>query len=182
MGGNEEINVDVRNVAATNRDLAGLVREQKFREDLYYRLNVIPLTIPPLRQRREDVEVLARHMLERHKASIDQAALAALVRYQWPGNVRELENVLERAVAIAGDNIIRSGDLLLDGSALAPELPGSGSLKHQVAQLERTLLVNALSRCGSSRRAGKLLGLSHTSILNKIRKHGLESYLASRKE
>lgn len=178
VGGNEEIQVDVRIIAATNKNLAHLVREQKFREDLYYRLNVIPLTIPPLRQRREDIPVLAEHFLKRVGAKITPGALSALGAHFWPGNVRELENVLERAVTIAGDGLIRQEHLLLEDSPL----PAQGSLKAQVAELERKLVAEALGKHGSTRRAGEALGLSHTSVLNKVRRYGLETFLSERKD
>lgn len=179
VGGNEEIQVNVRIIAATNKDLARLVREQKFREDLYYRLNVIPLTLPPLRQRSEDIELLARHLLEREGARITPGAMAVLRRYPWPGNVRELENVLERAMAIAGKEAIGPEDLLLERETKEFDL-GGGTLKEQVARLEKRLVAEALARYGSTRRAGQALGLSHTSIINKVRCHHLESLLSKR--
>jgi len=114
VGGNEEIKVNVRIIAATNKELGQLVKEQKFREDLYYRLNVIPLTLPPLRQRQEDIEILAQHLLSRQKARITPEAMAIITGHHWPGNVRELENVLERAMAISGSLPIRREHLLLD--------------------------------------------------------------------
>lgn len=178
VGGNEEIQVDVRIIAATNNDLARLVREQKFREDLYYRLNVIPLTIPPLRRRREDIPLLVEHLLARGRAGIDPGAMAALGRHPWPGNVRELENVLERAQTFAAGKIIRLEHLLLEEE----EPGGAGTLKEQVGHLEQRLVGEALKKHGSARRAGEALGLSHTAVLNKVRRYGLETFLANRKE
>lgn len=178
VGSNEEIQVDVRIVAATNKDLAKLVAEQKFREDLYYRLNVIPLVIPPLRQRREDIPVLVEHMLKRGKGSITPEAMAALVQRSWPGNVRELENVIERAQTIAAGQVIKKEHLLLEEGLNS----GGGALKEQVADLERRLVKDALLRYGSARRAAKALGLSHTSVLNKAKRYELETYISARKD
>src|SRR5581483_3280415 len=107
VGGLEELTADIRVIAATNQDLARLVAEGRFREDLYYRINVIPIALPPLRDRREDIPLLAEHFLEKFTAQMDkplsgisQAAMELLVDYDWPGNIRELENVIERAVAL----------------------------------------------------------------------------------
>lgn len=180
VGGNEEIQVNVRIIAATNKDLVQLVQEHKFREDLYYRLNVIPLTLPPLRQRSEDIELLVRHLLEREQAGITSDALLILSRHNWPGNVRELENVLERAMAMAGEDVIRPEHLLL-GEAPVPAL-GQGTLKKQVEELEKRIVAEALVKHGSTRRAGQALGLSHTSIINKAKRHRLETNVSKRKE
>jgi len=180
VGGNEEIQVDVRIVAATNKDLVQLVREQKFREDLYYRLNVIPLTLPPLRQRREDIQPLIQASLSRHGAEITPDALAVLQSHSWPGNVRELENVLERAAAIAGAFPIQPQHLLLEQER-AVNTDG-GTLKEQVAKLEKQIVTEALVKHKSARRAGQALGLSHTSILNKVKRYHLEYYLSNRKD
>lgn len=179
VGGNEEIQVDVRIIAATNKNLGQLVRERKFREDLFYRLNVIPLTIPPLRQRREDIAVLVEHLLARGRNGIAPEAMSVLSRHQWPGNVRELENVLERAMTIAGSQLIQREHLLLDEGSMAA---AGGSLKVQVAELERKLVADALRKYRSARRAGEALGLSHTSVLNKVKRYHLETFLAERKD
>ena len=176
VGGNEEIKVNVRIIAASNKELGQLVKEQKLREDLYYRLNVIPLTLPPLRQHREDIEVLAEHLLARQQARITPEAMAVLTQHQWPGNVRELENVLERAIAIAGHQSIKSEHLLL--SQQGPDSLGTGTLKEQVAELEKRIVADALRKYGSTRKAGQALGLSHTSIVNKAKRFKLETYLS----
>lgn len=181
VGGNEEIKVNVRIIAATNKNLGQLVRDHKFREDLYYRLNVIPLTIPPLRQRKEDVDVLVRHLLEREEAEISDPALAVLNRHNWPGNVRELENVLERAMAIAGRGAICPEHLMLEEDQGTLEFHGQGTLKEQVAELEKKIVAEALEKHGSTRRAGQALGLSHTSIVNKVKRYGLETIPSVRK-
>jgi transcriptional regulator of aroF, aroG, tyrA and aromatic amino acid transport len=182
VGSTEEIRVNVRIVAATNKDLRTLVQEQKFREDLYYRLNVIPLQLPPLRQRREDIPILARHILARSGAKLSKDALAILMNNPWRGNVRELENVLERAVAIAGGGgTIGKGHLLLEPGNDS-EVILRGTLKERVGQIEKSLVETALARFGSSRRAGQALGLSHTSILNKVKKYGLERLVSDWQE
>lgn len=178
VGSNEEIQVDVRIVAATNKDLAKLVRQQKFREDLYYRLNVIPLQIPPLRQRREDIPALVERMLQRGKGRIAPAAMTVLTQYHWPGNVRELENVIERALTIADGQEIQIEHLMLEGG-----IPSSGdTLREKVADLEGRLVAEALRKHGSTRQAGKALGLSHTSIINKVKRYNLETIYSKRKE
>src|SRR5438093_1619046 len=129
VGGHEDIKVDVRIIAATNQDLQGLVVERKFRQDLFYRLNVFPLQIPPLRERVEDIPLIAQYLLDRHATAQKKAvkgltgeALEVLVRYRWPGNVRELENVIERALALAGPKTTMIGpDLLPPSIREAPE-------------------------------------------------------------
>jgi transcriptional regulator with GAF, ATPase, and Fis domain len=133
VGGSRPVRVDVRVIAATNRDLKAAVREGKFREDLYYRLAVVPLELPPLRERREDIPLLAQHLMGRVReqlvvdVSLSRDALAVLETHSWPGNVRELENVLVRAAimaAAAGDREVRPAHLVLDGSLAVPEKGG----------------------------------------------------------
>lgn len=179
VGGNEEIQVDVRIIAATNQNLAQLVRDQKFRQDLYYRLNVIPLTILPLRQRPKDIPALVEHFLAKGGAGIAPEALSFLTSYRWPGNVRELENALERALTISGGSLLKKEHFLLEDSN-GPLT--AGFLKEQVAEFEAKLVASALEKYGTARRAGQALGLSHTSVLNKVKRYGLERYLAKRKE
>ncbi len=136
VGGTDEIDVDVRVVAATNRPLERLVEEKRLREDLFYRLNVIPIRLPPLRERRDDIPLLADHFLEGFRkemgkgvAKISEAAMSRLLRYHWPGNVRELENVIERAVALETTPTVlpeRLPEALQRGSRLSrrPRAPG----------------------------------------------------------
>ncbi|MTI96847.1 MAG: PAS domain-containing protein [Firmicutes bacterium] len=176
VGGNEEIDVDMRIITATNQDLRALVQQQKFREDLYYRLNVIPLFIPPLAQRREDIRPLLEHFLRLHQTEISVEGVAVLEAHSWPGNVRELENVLERAVAMAAGGKIGPEHLLLEADAVPESV---GNLRAQVEALEKRVLTAALSKYRSSRRAGEALGLSHTSVLNKVKKYALERYLSN---
>jgi len=120
-------------------------------------------------------------LLARHQAALTPEAMAVLRDYHWPGNVRELENVLERAAALAGASAIEPRHLLLD-QAEAAVAAGRGTLKEQVAELERKVVAAALRKYGSTRRAGEALGLSHTSIRNKVKRYGLERYISNRKD
>jgi DNA-binding NtrC family response regulator len=179
VGGTATLKSDFRLVAATHRDLSALVREGRFREDLYFRLAVFPLTLPPLRERGEDVVLLARHFLARRgvdPARLDASAAARLCAYTWPGNVRELMNVVERAVLLG-----RGGGLDLD-AALPPPLPGplaglgalEGNLTERLEAVEKGMIADALRRCGGNQsQAAKLLGLERTTLQYKMKKHGL---------
>jgi len=193
VGGTDEVDVDVRVVAATNRPLDRLVQEGRFREDLFYRLNVIPVRVPSLRERREDVPLLANHFLERfgHEmgksvAKISAEAMDCLLRYSWPGNVRELENVIERAVALEPTPAIlpeRLPDGLRKGTPAAPgvdsddavaQLTLGFSLDRHLEALESALVRRALDQAGGDRgSASQLLGISARSLRYLIQKHGL---------
>jgi DNA-binding NtrC family response regulator len=189
VGSSKSITVDVRVVAATNQDLERAIREGRFREDLYYRLNVIPIEVPPLRQRRDDIPLLAQHFLDvmHHEKgtrvdSITDAALALLCRYDWPGNVRELENLIERVSVLRGEGEIRPEDLpaALRGhggpAGTAPTIPESGlDFREVVDRFESELIRQALEQTqGNKNRAAQLLGLNRTTLLEKIKKKGLE--------
>ncbi|MFZ5824478.1 MAG: sigma 54-interacting transcriptional regulator [Bacillota bacterium] len=186
VGGREEIPVDVRVITATNRNLRSMVSERQFRDDLYYRLNVIPVVIPPLRARREDIEVLVHHMLGqwsqrtgRPAPRLSPEAWRRVKEHPWPGNVRELENAIERALALAPGDEIGAEYLMLE-SAAAPAPGGGwaqGGLKERLAEVERQIIAEALNRTGSARRAAELLGVSHTTILNKVHRLGLSHLL-----
>jgi DNA-binding NtrC family response regulator len=187
VGGNAPLTVDVRIVAATNRDLEAMVRERAFREDLFFRLNVFPIELPPLRQRPGDVPRLAAFFLERHgvpAAHLGAAALEALERHAWPGNVRELENALERALILAGSDPIGVEHLsFARGAAAAPAAVAGGApgwvpvippegLSLEV--LERELIVQALERAaGNKSRAARLLGLTRRTLYSRMERHGL---------
>jgi two-component system response regulator HydG len=175
VGGNESISVDVRVVAATNRDLAADVREGRFREDLYYRLNVVHVEMPPLRVRGGDVQVLANHFLRKyaldnHKRIEDfsEKARAKIVSHRWPGNVRELENAIERAVVLCEGPVIEEGDLPFEGASetLGPiRVPGS-----TMAELERYAILKALEATdGSTAMAADLLEISVRTIQYRIK-------------
>jgi two-component system response regulator PilR (NtrC family) len=189
LGGTQEIEVDVRVVAATNRDVELAVRDGTFRQDLFYRLNVIRITLPPLRERKEDIPTLANHFLQKHSAleskrlSFSAEALRFIAEQDYPGNVRELENVVERAVALASEPYVVRADLLgtqnaeddapLPGDApiLAPE---GVDLDALLGHVERGLLVQALERTGGNRTsAAKLLGTSFRSLRYRLVKYGL---------
>ncbi len=184
VGGTEEVEVDVRVMAATNHSLDDLVRERRFREDLFYRLNVIPLRIPSLRERREDIPLLANHFLRRFSrdmgkpvTSIADDAMALLARYDWPGNIRELENVIERVVALETTAQVQQARLLDLLQPRAPALPavslGEGfSLDEHLLSIEGGFLRSALSQAGEDRAlAAKLLGVTRRSLRYLISKH-----------
>jgi two-component system response regulator PilR (NtrC family) len=186
VGGTEEIEIDVRIVAATNRLLEDMVRERRFREDLYYRLNVIPLRVPPLRERREDIPLLCDHFLKRFVRDMEKsivgisgAAMNLLLEYHWPGNVRELENVIERAVVLETTTKIQPERLILrlpavgDGDDKA-NLGRDFSLDAHLDGIELELLRKALERSGGGRmRAARLLGISPRSFRYRLKKHRL---------
>lgn len=184
VGGREEIAVDVRVIAATNRNLRVMVAERQFRDDLYYRLNVIPIVIPPLRERREDIGVLAEQMVEKWSQRYGVAArrLSAEARrrleeHSWSGNVRELENVIERALALAPGLEIGPEHLMLEGPPTPSPTLARGTLKQRLEEVERQILGEVLGRSGSSRRAAAVLGVSHTTVLNKAHRLGLSHLL-----
>lgn len=183
LGGTRSIEVDVRVISATNRDLQQLIADGTFREDLYYRLNVVPLTIPPLRKRPADIPLLVAHFLEKYgagKRAIAPSAMEALVRYQWPGNVRELENTIERVVILShGDTIeaadlpaeVRAGVSVCDAGSRCFILPDSGL---DLEEVELDLVRQALDRSGGSvPQAAKLLGLTTKTLEARMERYGL---------
>jgi two-component system response regulator PilR (NtrC family) len=184
VGSIEEVDVDVRVVAATNQPLDHLVRERRFREDLFYRLNVIPIHAPPLRERREDIPLLANHFVRRFRREMDKpvggisaGAMELLERYDWPGNVRELENVIERAMALETTAIIQPERLPDSLHAQRPPSPspaiGEGfSLDAHLRMVERDLLQKALEEAAYDRsRAAILLGVNNRSLRYLLQKH-----------
>jgi len=186
LGSSREVAVDVRVITATNRNLEDMVVRGAFREDLYYRLNVIPLTIPPLRERPEDISLLAEYFLQRFADKMrrpvngfSKEALERLEQYNWPGNVRELENVIERAVNLVEGSKVRPEHICLGRMAAAANPLSSiqfetyQSLKERLAEAERAILKETLRRYRSSRRVGSVLDLSHTAVLKKLRKYNL---------
>jgi DNA-binding NtrC family response regulator len=174
VGGNEEIQLDLRVISATHGDLAGLVRGGRFREDLYYRLAVIPIRLPSLRERPEDIPLLARHFLERVSASLRRSvegftdeALARLLAHRWPGNVRELENVVERAATLARGPLITPADLALD--LVAPG-PVETTARPTLDDLERRYIDQVLAETnGDKRRAAQILGVSVRTLQRRFR-------------
>ena len=183
LGGTRDLVVDVRIMAATNRDLAAEVAAGRFRADLFYRLRVIPITLPPLRERREDILPLAKHFVAhfdrefgKKVREVAHEAEELLLAYRWPGNVRELRNVIERAVLLADGEVIGARELPLEvtapvTAAAAPALPESGV---KLDEMERRLLVEALERVhGNQSQAAALLGLSRHQVRTRMKRHGL---------
>jgi two-component system response regulator HydG len=193
LGSNEVRRVDVRVVAATNRDLLAEVRGGRFREDLYYRLNVLPLRIPPLRERSEDIPLLVEHFIRqdgtrfgREVRAVSAETLEALRAYRWPGNVRELRNVIQRALVLCRDEVLRlPGPLQADASAEGAPANGAhpgGSLADQVRDLKIRLIRNALEASGGNQRvAAEQLGMHRQSLTRMIRDLGLQERPAGRK-
>jgi transcriptional regulator with PAS, ATPase and Fis domain len=178
LGGRGPIKVNVRIIATTNRDLKQLVKEGKFREDLYYRLNVIPLEIPPLRHRIRDIELLTNHfvqlsnlMNQRTVKGVSAEGLQRLQRYRWPGNVRELENVIERAVLLCPGDLITEADLdqvnVEDKKFVSDLMPGM-----TVSEAEKSLILKTLEYTQQNRtQAARLLGISIRTLRNKINEY-----------
>jgi two-component system response regulator HydG len=185
VGSNQATTVDVRVLAATNRDLGQLMQQGQFREDLYYRLNVIPLVLPPLRERREDIPALAEHFLRRfgdkqHRPlSLTANAVERLLRYPWPGNVRELENAMERTAILARNDLIGPDELpphIASGTPLgpAPVLPREQTL----AEVEKSHIFQTLERCGwNHSHAAEALGIGRTSLWRKLKEYQIEERL-----
>lgn len=189
VGGSEDISVDFRVISATNQDLREKVKAGKFREDLYYRLNVIPIEIPPLRKRKEDIPLLAGYFSEKYSREfgkdvkkISAYALELLMEYEFPGNVRELENIIERSVALETSNIILPENLVMskqeqgNGLSVAEiELPDEGiMLNETMNEVERSLIVKALDRArGSKKKAAELLHISYDSLKHRLEKFGI---------
>ena len=188
VGGTGDHHVDVRIVAATNRKLEDEIAAGRFRDDLYYRLNVIQITLPPLRERMEDVPLLIRHFIDKYAAetgnevhSISDGAMERILAYGFPGNVRELENLVERAVALCRDGLIGVESLpptLLDprkGESRSRLPAGGGNLDQMMNKFERDLLGEALERCGGvKKRAAAFLGISFRSFRYRFEKLGLD--------
>jgi DNA-binding NtrC family response regulator len=190
LGGKSPIPIDVRIIATTNADLKARIQERTFREDLYYRLNVIPIKIPPLRDRGDDIVLLINHFLKKHSQinerplpEIDKASLSLLSSYPWPGNVRELENVIARAVLVCSDSLIRPEDLHLDkvddkiltGPEKVPGEPAAPAA-NTLRDMEKTLIFDTLSKVnGNKMQASKLLGISVRTIRNKLHEYGYET-------
>jgi DNA-binding NtrC family response regulator len=182
VGGNEPIDVDVRIIAATNRDMKKAVAEGKFREDLFYRLNVIPITIPPLRERREDVPLLVENFLERLQVEtkkrldgVSAEAMSALMAHAWPGNVRELRNVLERGAVVATGPVIQLADLGLGSPADAPgpAAPRGGGLV-SLEEVEKKHVASVLAHTGGNvSQSARILGIDRVTLYNKMKRWGL---------
>ena len=191
VGGRRPVPVDIRLVAATNKNLKEEIQQNRFRQDLYFRLNVIHLHLPPLREIRGDIPLLAQHFLRKYSKemgrnveSFSQEALKTLTAYNWPGNVRELENEVRRALVLALGKEIKAEDLsanIREECLLVSETePGrkptdKQSLKDRVTILEIQMIRDAMAQTANDkRRAAKMLGLSHQGLINKLKRYGLE--------
>jgi transcriptional regulator with GAF, ATPase, and Fis domain len=193
VGGAETIKVDVRIVSATHRDLEKQIADGTFREDLYYRLNVFPIFLPPLRDRTSDIPLLAEHFLQKYAAGagkavrgLDASAVAALCAYPWPGNVRELENVIERALILARGPEITSADLEFTrrpapaaaATAGARAADGGRPLGERLHEQERAAITAAIDAAqGNIAHAARALGINRSTLYYRLRKHGLEHLL-----
>ncbi len=187
LGGAKPIKVDVRIISATNRDLMGMVKEGKFREDLFYRLNVVPIYIPPLRERKEDIPVLTAHFLEQFKrehskeVSVSPAVMEAFMRYEWKGNVRELQNVIERMVILDTDGVLDLDDLppeLLEEDKKLPAKPVGENYKNKtIWEVEREIIREALRESGwVIKEAAKRLGMTPRQVSYRIRKYAIRMH------
>jgi transcriptional regulator with PAS, ATPase and Fis domain len=187
LGGNKPIEVDVRVIAATNQNLQEAIGKQKFREDLFYRLSVFPIHIPPLRERQDDIVPLANHFVEKYsrrmkkgEKSLSREAIVILERYHWPGNVRELENTIERSIILAEGKKIKP-------EHLAIRLPSSEDIRlregaglrevghHAQAQAERGMIVRVLGQThGNKRKTAEILKIDYTTLFEKIKKYAID--------
>jgi DNA-binding NtrC family response regulator len=186
VGGTEKIDVDVRIIAATNKNLEEKIKDGTFREDLYYRLNVVSIKIPPLRERKEDIipmieSFLVKYCKENNKEMLEISKEAAdlLMKYNYPGNVRELENIIERAVVLTREKIITLNDLPLHIKGFKEEKTlatlGKGTITEQVEAIEKQLIFDALQESGGNQtKAGKLLGLTERNLRYKLKKYNIE--------
>jgi DNA-binding NtrC family response regulator len=178
VGGNEPIRVDVRVISATNKDLRKAIEKQEFREDLYYRLNVVNIELPPLRERKEDVPLLAEHFLNKFAADnrkevtgFSPDAMEFLLDYDWPGNVRELENAIERAVILAKDSLIIVADLPQENLSLV-RLSSTGK---NLKEVEKNHVLNVLRKTGGNySEAARILGISRMTLYNKAKEYGFD--------
>jgi len=185
LGGLRSIKVDVRLIAATNRDLEDMVKKGLFREDLYWRLNVVPLFLPPLRERKEDIPVLIDYFLKKfnreygRRIAISPQAIARLMEYSWPGNVRELENTIERLIVLAEGEVITPEDLpvhIRSGVQRFSNRSEGSSLEEEIKELEKRRIENALRSCNYNQaRAARLLGITPRQIGYKIKKYKIKA-------
>jgi len=178
VGAEDTIKVDVRVIAATNRNLNREMMDGKFREDLYYRLNVIPVTVPPLRERKDDVPLLAKHFLDiysnankKHIRGFSEEVMQIFLDYDWPGNVRELQNAVEHAVILAKETIIRGIDLPHNLKETYPQFQADTS---SLKDTEKNLILKVLKETdGNKYQAAKKLGITRSTLYGKLRKHGI---------
>ena len=183
VGSNQKVKVDVRIMAATNRDLEAEYKKGTFRKDLFFRLNVVTISLPPLRERRSDIPILTSFFLDRlapgRNVQVSSNAMKALMAYDWPGNVRELENCLERAVALGDQTVIEAGDLpssianaeKVSELAVAPEFSGRAT---DLEDIERATIERVFSQVnGDKALAGKMLGISRATLYRKLKRYNI---------
>ncbi len=185
LGSNKTLHIDVRVIAATNRDLRAALEDGTFREDLYYRLNVVPIEIPPLRERKEDIPYLVRFFVDKlgkenggHVRSITDAAVDKLMQYSWPGNVREIENVIERSIVMTTGEKLDADDIRLDMNLRPRPQAGEMALPEGMSldQYEQELIRNALKQANNNKsQAARILGLTRNSLRYRLTQMGIES-------
>jgi len=182
VGSSQVVKVDVRIVAATNKDLETSVKAGTFREDLFYRLSVVPITLPALRERRDDIPLLANHFLQKYNQkrrknirAISERAMKALVEHDWPGNVRELENAIERAVVLAENDVVRPSDLLYYGLSLETPAGSEAGTPRRLVDVEKEHIVKTLKIFNGHRgKTAEWLGIDRKTLRSKLRKYGME--------
>ena len=186
VGGNQPIRVDVRVIAATNRDLPAAIAAGSFRSDLFYRLNVFPIEVPPLRERREDIPPLVDHFIHLHAdragkkmRAVDEKTLEMLRTYSWPGNIRELQNVIERWVIVSDTEVLSTDESWLPretvqtGAGASAQLDRKLSLRDHVEAVERKLIGRVMTAVGGNQsEAARRLGLSRGSLIERLKKYG----------
>lgn len=185
LGSNKVRHVDVRVIAATNVDLRAALEQGEFREDLYYRLNVLPINVPPLRDRKEDIPYLARHFVRKlseelgsRVESISDGAIERLMQYHWPGNVRELENTIERSLVLAPGNVLEAADVRIDMAPRTRAATADGFIPDGMTldQYEQSIIREALHRAnGNKSQAARLLGLTRNALRYRLTQMGIES-------
>lgn len=180
VGGTREIPIDVRLISATNQNIDEMVRNKEFRLDLLFRINIFNISIPPLRERKEDIPILIEHFMRIHSerygksiSGVDQRAVRKLINYNWPGNVREFQNVLERAVALSSKREIAEQDIIINYDLLPEGMSTGASLSENVENLEKRLIIQAIRDNKSIRDAAKSLKVTHTLLINRMKKYGI---------
>ncbi|MCC6367298.1 MAG: sigma-54-dependent Fis family transcriptional regulator [Bryobacterales bacterium] len=190
LGSNKTLRIDVRVIAATNVDLRAALEQGTFREDLYYRLNVVPINIPPLRERKEDIPFLARHFVAKLSSdlgatveSISDAAIEKLMEYHWPGNVRELENIIERSLVLCPHKVLDAADVRLDAAPRSRGTSADGFLPEGMSldDFEKSIIREALRRAGGNKsQAARLLGITRNALRYRLSQMGMEDTEVSR--
>jgi len=183
LGSNASISVDVRIISATNRDLEASVRDGAFREDLFYRLKVVAMSLPPLRERKEDLPALLDHFLEKFAKEngknirgMTAEARDLLLKYDYPGNVRELVNIVERAIVITRDDYVTVNDLPFKNESFAEAQGNRGSLRDSLEDLEKRLITEAMTKAADNQtRASEILGMSERMLRYKLKKYDLKN-------